>query len=290
MEEYKITDETLLQIEGINKSFTDSSNGQVNTVLKGVDQKIFDIVRPGVSQGQVVSILGPSGIGKTTLFEIIAGIEKPDSGQVMVRNPLRMASADDKVPLLVPVNPGMVGVVYQSYPTFEYLKVHENLMRGAKLGGIRGKEAIEKVKYYLEHLGLLESRNKFPAQLSGGQRQRLAIGQQLLCSSVILLMDEPFSGLDPNAKNDVMRLIVDLSKTNELITFIVVTHDIQSAVAISDTVWIMGKNPNDVGASIIESYNLIEMGLAWHPEIKKMPEYHKFIGEIEENFPRYAGK
>ena len=112
--------------------------------------------------------------------------------------------------------------------------------------------------------------------LSGGQRQRVAIAQQLLCSSHFLLMDEPFSGLDPLAKSAVCETLVDVSTTHELNTIIVVTHDIESAIRISDTLWLLGRNRDARGqpvggASIQEIHDLAGMGLAWDPDIESRP-------------------
>lgn len=132
----------------------------------------------------MVGFLGPSGIGKTQLFRIIAGLTQPTSGFVVLNSMNRSVQA------------GEVGVVAQSYPLFEHRTVLSNLLLAAAQKEKDGKVARDKAVDYLEKFELAERRNLYPAQLSGGQRQRVAIIQQILCSEHFLLMDEPFSGLD----------------------------------------------------------------------------------------------
>ncbi|MBC8173824.1 MAG: ABC transporter ATP-binding protein [Chitinophagales bacterium] len=278
----------ILRIKDVSKSFGN------NLILKNVTGEIYDVRRPGYTQGQICAILGPSGIGKTTLFEIISGVIKPDTGEVFIADENTIENEMDTTKYLHPVETGAVGVVYQNYPLFEHLSVYDNLHIGAKKGGLSGKAAEDKILHYLDKFGIREHARKYPIQLSGGQRQRVAIAQQLLCSSNIILMDEPFSGLDPKAKNEVCQSLLELTALDEYITLIVVTHDIISAVTISDAIWLMGKNRNadntlSGGASIQHFYNLIEMGLAWKPDIKSTKEFHDFIDQIESYFPMLAG-
>ncbi len=134
----------------------------------------------------------------------------------------------------------------------------------------------------------MEHKDKYPAQLSGGQRQRLAIIQQLLCSKYFLLMDEPFSGLDIVSKKNVCDLIKQVSVEHELNTIIVTTHDIETAVAIADTVWILGRtfdtNKKNLGATVIKTVDLIERGIAWEENVKSLPAYKETVDEIEKLF------
>ena len=160
-------------------------------VLAGVEESIDNIIRDGMQQGQVVCLLGPSGIGKTQLFRCIAGLQQPASGAVYLNG------------LRTPVTPGEVGVVAQNYPLLNHRTVLGNLLIAARTRLPNEKSALEKSMQILDQFGLSEKALCYPASLSGGQRQRIAIAQQLLCSSHFLLMDEPFSGLDPHAKAQV---------------------------------------------------------------------------------------
>jgi len=250
-------------------------------ILKNIHEKVYNIVRPDVAQGQVVAILGPSGIGKSTLFEIIAGLRTPTKGAVRAYDTTKNE--------LVPVQTGMVGMVYQSYELFPFLTVRGQLELGASKGGLNGQAAKEKVDFYLEHFRLREHGRKYPNQLSGGQRQRLAIAQQLLCSNMLLLMDEPFSGLDPIIKNSICELIADVSQLDELMTILIVSHDIEPTLSIADTVWLLGKTA-DGSATIVENINLMERGLCWRKDIREDPAFRELVYNVTKRFGALNGK
>lgn len=250
-------------------------------VLKNIHEQVRDIVRPDVTQGQVVAILGPSGIGKSTLFEVIAGLRQPTKGSVQ--------TFDNEQNKLVPSHTGLVGMVYQSYELFPFLTVRGQLELGAAKGGLKAAEAKEKVDFYLQHFRLRDHARKYPNQLSGGQRQRLAIAQQLLCSNKLLLMDEPFSGLDPLIKNSICELIADVAQLDELMTILIVSHDIEPTLSIADTVWLLGKTA-DGSATIVENINLLERGLCWRKDIREDPEFRELVFNVTKRFADLSGK
>jgi ABC-type nitrate/sulfonate/bicarbonate transport system ATPase subunit len=238
---------------------------------------IDNIQREGLQQGQVVCLLGPSGIGKSQLFRCIAGLQRPTSGSVRLNGDQR------------DVQPGEVGVVAQNYPLFNHRSVWGNLMIAARRNGRSAGQAGEACLALLEKFGMMAFAKSHPMTLSGGQRQRIAIAQQLLCSSHFLLMDEPFSGLDPLAKTTVCETIIDLSTTHELNTIIVVTHDIESAIRISDTLWMLGRNRDASGqptggAAIQETYDLAAMGLAWDPDVESRAEFRELGAALKARF------
>lgn len=261
--------DTLLKIENVNLSY------QGTPVLKNVNAEIRDLVRdtPGCITGQIVAFLGPSGRGKTQLFRIIAGLNQPDSGRVIL-NATKQA-----------VRAGEVGVVSQNYLVFPWRSVWSNLMLAAHKTHKTDKEAIDQIMYYVDAFGMKDYLGLYPEQLSGGQRQRIAIMQQLLCSEHFLLMDEPFSGLDIIVKEKVQAMITKFTNLHELNTTIIVSHDIASVCAIADHVWLLGREQPEVpGSSIREVYDLVERDLCWHPEITTDPRFHAFIHEVEEKF------
>jgi len=258
MRAYKTTD-TLIRLDGI-----DAIRGD-KLVLRDISAEIKDVVRADVAnQGQVVGVLGPSGIGKTTLFRVLAGLDAPARGRVLVG------------PAQKPVHAGMVGVVFQHYPLLEHRTVLGNLVVA---GGDR-----HKAMALLERFGLVDRATAWPAELSGGQRQRVAILQQLMCGHTYLLMDEPFSGLDPIAKHAACELITEVSLLDERNTIVVVTHDIREAVKVSDTLWLIGREAGKPGARIVETYNLIDRELAWQPDIADTPQFAAFVKEVESRF------
>ena len=265
--------DTILRVEGVNVAYDD------NPVLRDVNVVVRDVIRPDVTQGQVIGLLAPSGMGKTTLFRVLAGLEQPNSGQVLV-------SKDN-----IPVRRGSVGVVAQNYPLFAHRTILGNLMVAAKMAGLTGSEAESTSKQMLARFNLESHGSKYPAQLSGGQRQRVAIAQQVICSDDLLLMDEPFSGLDLLAVDKVCKLIGEIAQSDELKTIIIVTHDISAAIEVADTLWILGRDRNAAGepipgARIQKEYNLIDRGLAWRDGITTSPEFHALVNEIRALYPK----
>lgn len=253
--------ERLMTIEALSVSYD-------RPILKDINLHIDNICRPSMTQGQVVALLGPSGCGKTQLFRCIAGLQKPNTGIVHLQDSKDIVHA------------GQVGVVQQHYPLLN----HRTIINNLKLAARDHKDAKERSLKMLQRFGMLDKQNNYPAELSGGQRQRVAIMQQLLCSTHFLLMDEPFSGLDVIAKDEVAKLITEVSMADELNTIILTTHDIESAILIADTIWVLGRDFNDKGvssgATIKAMYNLVDMDLAWHTDVKSRPGYAELKKEI----------
>lgn len=265
--------ETILSAQNVSVSYGNKP------ILKDLNLQIKNIVRPGVQQGQVVGLLGPSGVGKTTLFRCLAGLMRPDSGEILVT---------DK---RVPVERGMVGVVAQHYPLFAHRTVLGNLLVAGAQAGLSGDEAKRKATEMLTRFGIDEQSGSYPAQLSGGQRQRVAITQQFMCSDHFLLMDEPFSGLDLIAIQRVSDFIAEIAQTDELKTIVLVTHDIDAALAVCDTIWLLGRDQDPSGkpipgARIQKICDLAERGLAWRKGVQNTPEFLATLGEVREAFTK----
>ena len=152
-----------------------------------------------------------------------------------------------------------------------------------------GAEARRKAQELLERFGLAERAALYPAQLSGGQRQRVAIAQQFMCSEHFLLLDEPFSGLDPIAVGRVSAMLTEVANLDELNTIIVVTHDINAALEVADTVWLLGRDRDAAGkaipgARVQGTYDLMECGLAWRQGIGALPQLLEMAAEIRGRF------
>jgi NitT/TauT family transport system ATP-binding protein len=246
-------------------------------VLRDVSLEIRDVVRPGTCTGQVVALLGPSGIGKTSLFRVLSGLQEPDAGTIMVGDPPQ------------PVDRGMVGVVAQNYPLFAHRTVLGNLAVAGRRAGQTRAAARERAMEMLRRFDLVERAGVYPAQLSGGQRQRVAIAQQFMCSEHLLLLDEPFSGLDPIAIGRVAEMLTEVANLDELNTIIIVTHDITAALEVADTVWLLGRDHDAAGAPIPgariqATYDLMACGLAWHKGIASSPRLLAMAAEIRERF------
>jgi len=215
-------------------------------VLEGVSFEVIDRLRKGQITGQIVTLLGRSGAGKTTLLRILAGLDRPKRGEIKA---------------LFDLDPRHVGIVFQDYPLLAHRTVRDNLVLAGTIGGLSQERAHRRAAELLERIGLEGHASVYPAQLSGGQRQRVAIVQQLVLPRRVLLLDEPFSGLDPVAVNDVCELVTEVANEHELNTVILVTHDVRAAIRVSDTLFLLGRREH--GARIMGQYDLVELGLAW---------------------------
>jgi polar amino acid transport system ATP-binding protein/sulfate transport system ATP-binding protein/NitT/TauT family transport system ATP-binding protein len=253
----------LLQAENINLSYAD------NIILRDINFSIKDIVRPGMQQGQVVSLIGRSGIGKTQLFKILSGLQQPSGGSVTISDNKKVAAGD-------------MGVIFQNYYLFEWRTVYQSLLLAAKQNNLLKGNEKPMIDQYAANFHLKEELQKYPQQLSGGQRQRVSIIQQLLKGSNFLLLDEPFSGLDVCLLDKVTELLLQVSVSDELKTLIIVSHDISTSVAISDTVLVMGNEAGKPGATIKKEIDLIERDLAWKKDIKKERAFIDTVEEIKE--------
>ena len=220
-------------------------------VLDGVTFDVVDRIREGRITGQVVALLGPSGIGKTTLLRVIAGLDHPERGEVRGPGGTRLSRRD-------------VGVVFQDYPLFRHRTVEDNLLVAARVGGIDARRARTRTRELLQRVGLEERARHYPGQLSGGQRQRAAIAQQLVLPRRVLLLDEPFSGLDPSALEDVRELVGEVANDDELNTVVVVTHDVRTALAVSDAIVLLGASGKEGGAKVEATWDLVDLGIAWN--------------------------
>jgi len=248
-------------------------------ILKNMSAEIRDIYIPGRVTGQIVAILGPSGVGKTQTFRIMAGLHRPSSGQVLLTDGTGFH----------PVRAGQVGVVAQNYPLFNHRSIFGNLMIPALAHQKDYAAAKEAVADGLEKFGLSDKATLYPAQLSGGQRQRVAILQMLLCQEQVILMDEPFSGLDLVMLEKTCETISDAANLSELNTIVIVTHDVTAAVSIADHIWLLGRDravDGSIipGARIVETYDLLARGLCYEKGAITNPRFMETVREIKDKF------
>ncbi len=244
-------EETLLTIDDVHLSYDD------RPVLRGISATVRNITRPGMSQGQVVGLLGPSGIGKTQLFRILSGLQPPSTGRVLVTGAQR------------PVERGMVGLVAQNYVLYEHRTVLDNLIAGRVRGGLSRADARTRALELLERFHLQDKADDYPAQISGGQRQRVAIAQQLVSRPHFLLMDEPFSGLDP--------IMIDKVCGGHL------RGDCAGCGLEHGRERDEQKQPVP-GARIRHVFDLIERNLCWQPGITSTRAFSDFVAEVRGAF------
>ena len=210
----------IMTCSNLKKSF---ENGYV--AINGLSLTLHD--------GEILSILGPSGCGKTTLLRLIAGLEIPDTGSIVLNGETLFDNKHN-----VPSHTRGLGLVFQEDALFPHLTVLENLtLAPMKARRLSSKEANDIAMQYLERVQIPEQANKYPSQLSGGQEQRVAIARSLCMRPKIMLFDEPTSALDPEMIKEVLDVMVELA--NEGMTMVVVTHEMGFAKTVADTMVFM---------------------------------------------------
>jgi iron(III) transport system ATP-binding protein len=182
-----------------------------------------------VPRGSLTTILGPSGCGKTTTLRMIAGLEAPTSGQVLIEG--------RDVTTLVPAQRN-VSMVFQSYALFPHMDVLENVSYGLRMSGAPKSEAQQRAVEALRNVGLVDFDRRLPSELSGGQQQRVALARALVLQPAVLLFDEPLSNLDARLRREMREEIRSLQQRMQL-TVAYVTHDQGEALAVSDHIIVM---------------------------------------------------
>ncbi len=227
-------------------------------IIENIDFEEKNVIREGLSQGQMIAFVGRSGRGKSTLFKVITGLKKPTTGNILIPS--------DEAGKPKEVQEGEVGFVDQKYTLFRHLTLYDQLVFAAKKGSTPEAEIEDKVMTLLKNWGLDKSKDQYPNQCSGGQRQRAAILSQMLSSGYFIVLDEPFSGLDVGNVEDVKAMLRQINSSNELSTVIFSTHDIELAVEMADKIYVIGyKDLAKPVGTLVKSFCLKEMGLAWQP-------------------------
>ncbi|MFC4626319.1 ABC transporter ATP-binding protein [Daeguia caeni] len=182
-----------------------------------------------VEPGTLVTLLGPSGCGKTTTLRLLAGLEHPTSGRILI---------DGKDVTMLPANERDVSMVFQSYALFPHMNSLDNVAYGLESSGMKKNEARERAEEGLKLVGLAGMGHRLPAELSGGQQQRVAVARALVLEPQVLLLDEPLSNLDARLRRQVRTEIRELQQRLGF-TAVYVTHDQDEALAVSDRIIVM---------------------------------------------------
>lgn len=219
-----------VELKNINKNFG--------------DYKASDNVNFGIEQGKLIGLLGPSGSGKTTILRMIAGLETPDEGDIIING--------IKVNDIEPGKRG-IGFVFQSYALFRHMTVYDNIAFGLEVQKAKKEDIRKKVTELIELIGLKGLEKRYPGQLSGGQRQRVAFARALAPNPQLLLLDEPFAAIDAKVRKELRRWLKEtISKLG--ITSIFVTHDQDEAVEVADEIIITNKGKIEQKGSPVEIY------------------------------------
>ena len=210
----------------------------VSDVTKAFGEKtVLQDVSIRIQDHELVSLLGVSGGGKTTLFNVISGLLTPDRGQVLL-------DGEDITGI-----PGKVSYMLQKDLLLPYRTVEDNVALPLVIGGMKKKEARQKVAPYFEEFGLLGTEKKYPAQLSGGMRQRAALLRTLLYDREIILLDEPFGALDAQTRQSMQNWLLEIWEDFHK-TVLFVTHDMDEAIYLSDIIYVFSGRPGYVKEKI----------------------------------------
>lgn len=245
----------LLSIQGVSRTFV-SPKGQTTQALLPVD---FD-----VAENDFVTILGPSGCGKSTMLRIVAGLDHPTSGRVLLGGrPVEGPGADR-------------GMVFQSYTLFPWLTIEQNIRFGLRERGMPEAQQKERAAYFIAKVGLRGFEQHFPKQLSGGMQQRTAIARALANDPKILLMDEPFGALDNQTRVLMQELLLGIWEA-ERKTVMFVTHDIDEAIFMANRVAVFSARPGRIKTELA-----VDLPHPRHYTIKTSPEFMDLKARLTE--------
>ena len=213
---------------------------EARNITYSYDNKVnvIENIQLSVGEGEIVCLLGVSGGGKTTLFNVISGLNRPQQGEILL-------DGEDITGV-----PGKISYMLQKDLLLPYRTIEANAALPLIIRGVKKKEAIAKVNPYFAEFGLEGTQKMYPSELSGGMRQRAALLRTYMASSSVALLDEPFSALDTLTKSEMHRWFLNvMEKIDRSILFI--THDIDEAILISDRIYLLGGRPGTITDEII---------------------------------------
>ncbi len=239
-----------LVLENVGKTFT-VAHGETIAAVQDVSFS--------VASNEFCVLLGPSGCGKSTALRMIAGLETPSSGRILLDGQPIHGTDRDR------------GMVFQSYTSFDWLTVEGNVEYGMKRNGVPKSERAERTAYFLDLVRLTRFKDAWPSQLSGGMKQRVAIARTLANAPDVLLMDEPFGALDAETRWNMQELMIDIGASTET-TVVMVTHDIEEALFLGDRVIFFSRHPGTVLENAPVAYKQGRR-IASKEEALGMPDY-----------------
>jgi ABC-type nitrate/sulfonate/bicarbonate transport system ATPase subunit len=250
-----------ITIKDVSRIFF-SPSGERIEALKDVNLEVEDAFSAaGRDIGEFRVLLGPSGCGKSTLLRMIAGLDKPSSGQVLVNGQPVTAPGKDR------------GMVFQKYTSFPWLTVSENVAYGMKINGVPEAQRKETVERLLKSVGLTEFADVYPETLSGGMQQRVAIARTLALRPSVILMDEPFGALDAQTRSDMQQLLLQIWDETAC-TILFVTHDVEEAVYLADRIFIMSSHPGTIVEDVEVPFDRPrDLGLKEKSEFHELQHY-----------------
>lgn len=245
-----------LRIDNVSRTFPGVRGGQPTRALEPVSVSVED--------NDFITILGPSGCGKSTLLRIVAGLDQPTTGQVLL----------DGTPVSQP-GPDR-GMVFQSYTLFPWLTVQQNICFGLREKKVPSVQQAEIAAHFIDQVGLRGFENHYPKMLSGGMQQRTALARALANDPKILLLDEPFGALDNQTRALMQELLLGIWEAARK-TVLFVTHDIDEAIFMANRVLVMTARPGKVKCDLA-----IDLPHPRHYTVKTTPEFAAYKARLTE--------
>jgi len=245
-----------LVVETVSKVFPGLRRRPPTRALEPVDLAVAD--------NDFISILGPSGCGKSTLLRIVAGLEVPTTGRVLVDGRAVRSPGSDR------------GMVFQSYTLFPWLTVRENICFGLREKGVAPAEQERIAAHFIDRVGLRGFEDHYPKMLSGGMQQRTALARALANDPKILLLDEPFGALDHQTRALMQELLLGIWEADRT-TVLFVTHDIDEAIFMANRVAVMTARPGRVKSDV-----RIDLPHPRHYTVKTTPEFSAYKARLTE--------
>jgi NitT/TauT family transport system ATP-binding protein len=260
-----------IAVRNVAKTFRLADGKQVDA-LQNINFEIEDAYsRQGRDIGEFRVLLGPSGCGKSTLLRLIAGLDQPDSGEVLVNDHPVHGPGKDR------------GMVFQKYTSFPWLTVADNIAYGLKINGVPEGKRKEIVAQLIQDIGLGGFESAYPETLSGGMQQRVAIARTLALRPAVILMDEPFGALDAQTRSEMQQLLLKVwDETASTILF--VTHDVEEAIYLADRIFIMSAHPG----TIVEDVQ-VPFERPRSLELKQRNEFHELQNYVLGRLRRAPG-
>ena len=223
--------------------------------VRDIDFDVEDVyTADGKDIGEFRVLLGPSGCGKSTILRMIAGLDRPDTGEILVKGKPVDGPGRDR------------GMVFQKYTSFPWLTVTQNVAYGLKVNGLPEGDIVQKL---IEDVGLSGFEKSYPETLSGGMQQRVAIARTLALRPEVILMDEPFGALDAQTRGDMQELLLTIwSETASTILF--VTHDVDEAIYLADHIFVLCARPGTIMEDVP-----VPFGRPRDPSVKQRSEFHE---------------
>lgn len=246
-----------ISLRNVSRTFV-SPAGERIQALRDINFEVEDaFTSDGRDVGEFRVLLGPSGCGKSTILRLIAGLDHPDTGEVLVNGKRVTGPGRDR------------GMVFQKYTSFPWLTVAQNIEYGMKINGVEQNERRRTVAHLIEAVGLAGFEKAYPDTLSGGMQQRVAIARTLALRPAVILMDEPFGALDAQTRAGMQELLLRIWE-EAASTILFVTHDVDEALYLADRIYILSARPGTIMEDLPAPF-----GRPRDASVKQRKEFHE---------------